>query len=180
VAQPGRYTYASAGEGTAPQLAAELFQLSTGVHLPGVTYQGSSSAVSDTVTRPTQLMFCSLFTAHPWISAGRLRALAVAAPDRVALLPGVPTLGEAGVEGVDVTQWYALFAPAGTPAAVITTINAALTRILTDAGTAGQLAARGISVRPGPPELLGDLTVTERARWTELVDRIGRRPARTR
>jgi 2-methylaconitate cis-trans-isomerase PrpF/tripartite-type tricarboxylate transporter receptor subunit TctC len=180
VAQPGRYTYASAGEGTAPQLAAELFQLATGVQLPAVTYPGSSAAVSDTATRPTQLMFCSLFTAHPWITAGRLRALAVAAPDRVALLPGVPTLHEAGVEGVDVTQWYALFAPAGTPAPVITTLNAALTGILTDTDTAGQLATRGISVRPGPPELLGDLTVTERTRWTQLIDRIGRRPAPAR
>jgi tripartite-type tricarboxylate transporter receptor subunit TctC len=180
VAEPGRYTYASAGEGTAPQLAAELFKRSTGVQLPGVTYPGSSPAVSDTVARPTQLMFSSLFTAHPWISAGRLRALAVAAPDRVALLPGVPTLHEAGVEGVDVTQWYALFAPARTPAPVIARINAALTRILTDPDTAGQLAAQGITVRPGPPRLLGDLTVTERARWTELVGRISGRPAPVR
>jgi 2-methylaconitate cis-trans-isomerase PrpF/tripartite-type tricarboxylate transporter receptor subunit TctC len=179
-AEPGRYTYASAGEGTAPQLAAELFKLSTGVDLPAVTYRGSSPAVSDTVTRPTQLMFSSLFTAHPWITAGRLRALAVAGPDRVALLPGVPTLHEAGVEEVDVTQWYALFAPAGTPAPVIAGINAALTRILTDPDTAGQLAAQGVSVRPGPPGLLGDLTVTERVRWTDLIHRIGRRPAPAR
>src|SRR4051812_36945841 len=178
--QPGRYTYASAGEGTAPQLAAELFKLSTGVQLPGVTYPGSSAAVNDTVVRPTQLMFSSLFTAHPWISAGRLRALAVAAPDRVALLPGVPTLHEAGVAGVDVTQWYALFAPARTPAPVIARINAALTRILTDPDTAGQLAAQGITVRPGLPGLLGDLTVTERARWTDVIDRIRRRPAPAR
>src|SRR3954469_15277473 len=175
-AEPRRYAYASAGDGTAPQLAAELFKLSTGLDLPAVTYRGSSSAVGDTVTRPTQLMFSSLFTAYPWIVAGRLRALAVAGPDRVALLPGVPTLSEAGVEGVDVTQWYALFAPAGTPVAVIARINAALTTILTDPGTAGQLAAQGISVRPGPPRLLGDLTVTERARWTDVIDRIGRRP----
>src|SRR4051812_1078324 len=179
-AAPGRYAYASAGEGTAPQLAAELFKLSTGVDLPAVTYPGSSPAVSDTVTRPTQLMFSSLFTAYPWIAAGRLRALAVAGPDRVALLPGVPTLHEAGVEGVDVTQWYALFAPAGTPAPVIARINAALTRILTDPDAAGQLAAEGISVRPGPPRLLGDLTLTERARWTDVIDRIGRRPAPAR
>src|SRR3954453_11224375 len=177
VAQPGRYTYASAGEGTAPQLAAELFKLTTGVQLPAVTYPGSSAAVSDTVARPTQLMFSSLFTAHPWISAGRLRALAVATPHRVALLPGVPTLHENGVEGVDVTQWYAVFAPAGTPVSVTATINEALTRILTDPDTAGRLAGQGISVRPGPPGLLGDLTVTERARWTELIDRIGGRTA---
>src|SRR4051794_8920944 len=179
-AEPGRYTYASAGEGTAPQLAAELFKQSTGIELPAVTYRGSSPAVSDTVTRPTQLMFSSLFTAYPWITAGRLRPLAVAGPDQVALLPGVPTLHEAGVDGVDVTQWYAVFAPAGTPAAVITRINAALTTILTDPDTAGQLAAQGISVRPGPPRLLGDLTVTERARWTDVVARIGRRPVPAR
>jgi tripartite-type tricarboxylate transporter receptor subunit TctC len=178
--QPGRYTYASAGEGTAPHLAAELFKLSTGIDLPAVTYRGSSSAVSDTVTRPTQLMFSSLFTAYPWITAGRLTALAVAGRDRVALLPGVPTLHEAGVEGVDVTQWYALFAPAGTPAPVITTINAALTRILTDPDTAGQLAAQGISVHPGPAGLLRDLTVAEHARWTDVAARIGYRAGQER
>jgi tripartite-type tricarboxylate transporter receptor subunit TctC len=125
-------------------------------------------------------MFSSLFTAYPWITAGRLRALAVAGPDRVALLPGVPTLHEAGVEGVDVTQWYALFAPAGTPAPVIARINAALTRILTDPGTAGQLAAQGISVRPGPPGLLSDLTATEHARWTDVAARIGHRAGQER
>jgi 2-methylaconitate cis-trans-isomerase PrpF/tripartite-type tricarboxylate transporter receptor subunit TctC len=179
-ADPRRYTYASAGEGTAPQLAAELFKLSTGVDLPAVTYRGSSSAVSDTVTRPTQLMFSSLFTAYPWIAARRLRALAVAGPDRVALLPGVPTLHEAGVEGVDVTQWYALFAPAGTPVPVLARINAALTKILTDPDTAGQLAAQGVSVRPGPPGLLRDLISTERARWTHVIDLIGRRSAQAR
>jgi 2-methylaconitate cis-trans-isomerase PrpF/tripartite-type tricarboxylate transporter receptor subunit TctC len=179
-AEPGRYTYASAGEGTAPQLAAELFKVSTEVDLPAVTYLGSSPAVSDTVTRSTQVMFSSLFTAYPWITAGRLRALAVAGPHRVALLPGVPTLHEAGVEGVDVTQWYAIFAPAGTPDPVIGTINAGLTQILTDPDTAGQLAAQGISVRPGPPRLLGDLTITERARWADVHDRIGRLPAPAR
>ena len=110
-AKPDRYTYASAGNGTAPHFAAELFKL-TGVVMLGVPYKGAAPAVSDTIGGQHQFMFPSLFTAYPFIKNGKLKALAVAGPKRVASLPDVPTLKEAGVDGVDVTQWYAIFAPA--------------------------------------------------------------------
>ena len=83
----------------------------------GVPYKGSAPAVSDTIGGQTQFMFPSLFTALPYVKTGKLRALAVAGPKRSALLPDVPTLKEAGVDGVDVQQWYGFFAPAKTPKA---------------------------------------------------------------
>ncbi|MGI5131003.1 tripartite tricarboxylate transporter substrate-binding protein [Pseudonocardia sp. CA-107938] len=172
-ANPAACTYASAGEGTAPHVAAELFTLAAAVDIPGVTFAGSSAAINAVVTGRTQLMFSSLFTGYPWIAGGRLRALALAGPDRVAALPTTPTLHEAGVDGVDVTQWYGLFAPARTPADVVGDVNAALNQILTRTDSAGLIASRGIDVRPGTPDELGALVVHELAKWRQLVDHAG-------
>jgi tripartite-type tricarboxylate transporter receptor subunit TctC len=168
-AHPQTYTYASAGEGTAPHFAAELFKLTTGVDVAGLTFGGSSAALSDVVAGRTQLMFSSLFTAYPWIASGRVRALALAGPRRVAMLPGVPTLHEAGIDGVDVTQWYGVFAPAKTPAAVVDSLNSALNEILVSRDSAALFNARGIDVQPGPPEQLGRLVEQELTKWRRLV-----------
>jgi len=172
-ANPAACTYASAGEGTAPHFAAELFKLATGVDIPGVTFGGSSAAISAVVAGRTQLMFSSSFTAHPWVASGRLRALALVGPDRVAALPDTPTLHEAGIDGVDVTQWYGLFAPAKTPARVVDDVNSALNEILTRTDSAGLIASRGIDVRPGTPDELGRLVDRELTKWRQFVDEAG-------
>jgi 2-methylaconitate cis-trans-isomerase PrpF/tripartite-type tricarboxylate transporter receptor subunit TctC len=171
--RPEAAAYASAGEGTAPHFAAELFRLETGVELEGLTFGGSSAALADVVAGRTQLMFASLFTAYPWIAGGRVRALALAGADRVDELPTVPTLREAGVDGVDVTQWYGLFAPAKTPAADVDAANAALADVLTRADASGLSLARGITLAPGPPDELGRLVDRELAKWRRFVDRAG-------
>jgi tripartite-type tricarboxylate transporter receptor subunit TctC len=177
-ANPAACTYASAGEGTAPHFAAELFKLAAGVDIPGVSFGGSSAAISDVVAGRTQLMFSSLFTAYPWVASGRLRALALAGPERVAALPDTPTLHEAGVDGVDVTQWYGLFAPARTPASEVDAVNSALNKILTRADSAGLIGSRGIDVRPGAPDELGQLLDRELAKWRQFVDEAGLAPRR--
>jgi tripartite-type tricarboxylate transporter receptor subunit TctC len=174
----GTHTYASAGEGTAPHFAAELFKLETGVDIAGLTFGGSSAALGDVVAGRTQLMFASLFTAHPWIAGGRVRALALAGPERVDVLPSVPTLHEAGIDGVDVTQWYGLFAPAKTPTVVVDAANSALTDILTRTDSAGLSLARGITVEPGPPEEFGRLVDRELTKWRRFVDQAGLAPRR--
>src|SRR5436305_11632239 len=100
-AKPDKYTYASAGNRTAPHYAAELFKLNAGVVMLGAPYKGSAPAISDTIGGQTQLMFPSMYTALPYVKAGKLRALAVAGPKRSALLPDVPTLKQAGRHGVE-------------------------------------------------------------------------------
>jgi tripartite-type tricarboxylate transporter receptor subunit TctC len=167
---PESYTYASAGEGTAPHFAAELFKLVADVDVAGLTFGGSSAALSDVVAGRTQLMFSSLFTAYPWIASGRVRALALAGSQRVAVLPGVPTLHEAGIDGVDVSQWYGVFAPAKTPADVVDSLNGALNEILTRPDSAGLLSARGIDVQAGSPDELRRLVDRELAKWRRFVD----------
>ena len=175
--EPGRYGYASAGDGTAPHFAAELFRLNAGVDMPGSTYAGSSPALGDTVNRSSQVMFSSLFSARPWIATGRLRVLAVAGPRRVVGLAGVPTLHEAGIDGVDVTQWYALFAPAGTADPVVTAINRALNTVLVDPHLMGEIERHDVTVAPGSPGVLGSLVARERTKWIAAVEDAHLRPS---
>jgi 2-methylaconitate cis-trans-isomerase PrpF/tripartite-type tricarboxylate transporter receptor subunit TctC len=170
-AKPDRYAYASAGNGTAPHYAAELFKLNADVQMLGVPYKGSAPAVSDTIGGQTQLMFPSLFTAVPHVKAGKLKALAVAGPKRSALLPDVPTLKEAGVDGVEVQQWYALFAPAKTPRPVIDKLNKALNQVLTDKDTEKRIEDHGADVEHGSPEQLAALVKSELAKWKAVVQK---------
>ena len=168
-AKPDKYSYASAGNGTAPHFAAELFKLSSGTVMLGVPYKGAAPAISDTIGGQTQFMFPSLFTAYPHIKAGKLRALAVAGPKRVKSLPDVPTLKEAGVDGVDVTQWYALFAPAKTPVAIVEALNKALNQVLADKETIQRMEDHGADVKTGTPQELRSLVQSELAKWKRVV-----------
>lgn len=168
-AKPDRYAYASAGNGTAPHFAAEMFSLNAGVTMTGIPYKGSAPAVTDTIGGQTQFMFPSFFTAYPYVKSGKLRPLAVAGPKRSALLPDVPTLKEAGVEGVDVQQWYGFFAPAKTPKPVIEKINKALNQVLTDKETVKRIEDHGADVETSTPEQFGALVRSELVKWKKVV-----------
>ena len=167
--KPDKYSYASAGNGTAPHFAAELFKMSTGTSMVHVPYKGSSPAVTDTLSGQTQFMFPSLFTAVPFVKSGKLRALAVAGPKRSALLPDVPTLKEAGVEGVDVTQWYAFFAPAKTPRPIIDQLSKALHQVLADKEVVKKIEGHGAEVASSSPEQLRALVEAELGKWKAVV-----------
>ncbi|WP_375139097.1 Bug family tripartite tricarboxylate transporter substrate binding protein [Sphaerotilus montanus] len=170
-AKPDKYTYASAGNGTAPHFAAELFKMNAGVVMLGVPYKGSAPAVSDTIGGQTQFMFPSLFTALPHVKAGKLKALAVAGPKRSASLPDVPTLKEAGVDGVDVMQWYGLFAPARTPKPIVEQLNKALNQILNDKDIIKRIEDHGADVESSTPEQLGALVKSELTKWKGVVQK---------
>jgi 2-methylaconitate cis-trans-isomerase PrpF/tripartite-type tricarboxylate transporter receptor subunit TctC len=170
-AKPDSYAYASAGNGTAPHYAAELFKLTAGVEMLGVPYKGSAPAVSDTIGGQTQIMFPSLFTAVPHVKAGKLKALALAGPKRSPLLPDVPTLKEAGVDGVDVQQWYGIFAPARTPRPIIEKLNQVLNQVLADKEIIQRIEGHGADVESSTPEQLGALVKSELVRWKAVVAR---------
>lgn len=170
-AKPDRFSYASAGNGTAPHFAAELFKLTAGVQMLGVPYKGSAPAVSDTIGGQTQFMFPSLFTAMPHVKAGKLKALAVAGPKRSALLPDVPTLKESGFDGVEVQQWYGLFAPAKTPKAVVDKLNKALNQVLADKDIVKRIEDHGADVESSTPEQLGAMVKSELAKWKAVVQK---------
>jgi 2-methylaconitate cis-trans-isomerase PrpF/tripartite-type tricarboxylate transporter receptor subunit TctC len=168
-AKPDKYTYASAGNGTAPHYAAELFKLNAGVVMLGVPYKGSAPAVSDTIGGQTQFMFPSLFTALPHVKSGKLKALAIAGPKRSPLLPDVPTLKEAGVDGVDVEQWYGVFAPAKTPKPIVDKLNKAMNEVLADKEIIKRMEDHGATVDSSTPEEFGKLVKDELAKWKRVV-----------
>ena len=166
-------TYASAGNGTAPHFAAEMFKLSTGVDMLHVPYKGSAPAVNDTLAGQTQVMFPSLFTASTFVKNGKLKALGVAGAKRSALLPDVPTLAEQGISGVDVSQWYAMFAPAKTPAPVLEQLNTALNKILADAAIEKKLEEHGAEVETMTLAQMRSFIAAEQVKWKKVVQATG-------
>lgn len=169
-AKPDSISYASAGIGTAPHLTAELFQINTGTHMLHVPYKGSAPALVDTIGGTTQVMFPSLFSAFPFVTGGKLRALGIAGEKRSSVLPNVPTLREQGIPNMSVTQWYALFAPAKTPSAIINRLNKELNLTLNDKANEKKIEDQGAEVETGTPEQLKNLVQKEVARWKKVVE----------
>jgi tripartite-type tricarboxylate transporter receptor subunit TctC len=153
-AKPGTFSYATAGNGTAPHIAGELFKLSAGLDAVSVPYKGSAPAVVDTIAGNTQYMFPSLFTAYPQVKGGKLKALGIAGDKRSAVLPDVPTLAEQGIANVSMSQWYAMFAPAKTPKAVVERLNREMNAVLNDKANAKRIEDQGAEVETGTPEQL--------------------------
>lgn len=172
----GRASYASAGVGTVPHFAGELFQLQTGTHMQRVDFSGASPAIGEVANGLVQVMFPSLFTAQPYLRSGKLKALAVAGKARLNALPDVPTLLEMGVPGVELTQWYALFAPAKTPASVVKQLNASLNQVLNDPDIVARMQADGANVQASSPGELHDLLMNESEKWQHVVRQAGLRP----
>lgn len=169
--KPDFYSVASAGNGTAPHFAAELFKISTQTSMLHVPYKGSAPAVNDTIAGQTHVMFPSLFTGVPFVKAGRLQGLAIAGNKRSALLPDVPTLKELGIVGVEVDQWYAMFAPARTPKEQVTRLNQALNKVLQDKDIIQRIEGHGADVETSTPEQLGELVRKDLAKWREVVQK---------
>ncbi|SOY42812.1 Bug family tripartite tricarboxylate transporter substrate binding protein [Cupriavidus taiwanensis] len=168
-AAPGKLSYASAGNGTAPHFAAEMFKISTGTNMLHVPYKGSAPAINDTVAGQTQVMFPSLFTALPQLKNGKLKAVGIAGSKRSALMPEVPTLKEQGINDVDVSQWYAIFAPANTPAPVVETLNKALNQALADKTVVQRLEGQGAEVTTMTTSQMRTFMQQEQIKWKAVV-----------
>ena len=169
--KPDQFSVASAGNGTAPHFAAELFKLSTQTSLLHVPYKGSAPAINDTIGGQTHVMFPSLFTGAPFLKTGRLQPLAIAGQKRSAVLPEVPTLKELGVEGVEVDQWYAIFAPSKTPKDVVNKLNQALNKVLNDKDIIQRIESHGADVETSTPEQLAEMVRKDLIKWRQVVQR---------
>ncbi|VTU21500.1 Bug family tripartite tricarboxylate transporter substrate binding protein [Variovorax sp. RA8] len=168
-AAPDKTSYASAGNGTAPHFAAEMFKLSTGTSMLHVPYKGSAPAITDTIGGQTQVMFPSLFTAMPYVKAGKLKAIGVAGTKRSPQMPDVPTLKEQGVDNVDVSQWYGIFAPAKTPKPVIEQLNKVLNAALADKSVVKKLEDHGAEVETMTSEQMRTYVQQEQVKWKKVV-----------
>lgn len=169
--KPDAFSFASAGNGTAPHFTAELFKLATQTQPVHIPYKGSAPGVTDTIGGQTQLMFPSLYTALPYIKAGKLNGLAIAGTKRSGVLPEVPTLKEQGIDGVEVEQWYGFFAPAKTSKDVIAKLNQALNQALADPDIIKRIEGHGAEVKSSTPEELGVLVNNDLAKWRAVVQR---------
>jgi tripartite-type tricarboxylate transporter receptor subunit TctC len=168
-AHPGKLDFASAGIGSSSHVAAELFKSMTGTQMTHVPYRGTGLAMVDLVSGHVDLMFDSLSTALPHVKSGRVRALAVTGARRLALMPELPTVGEAGVPGYDVSAWVAILAPAGTPREAIERLNAALNRVLETAEIRRAWGDQGAEIAGGSPERLAAHLRAESAKWGKVV-----------
>lgn len=168
-ANPGKFTYASAGNGTSIHLAGELFASMTGVDIVHVPYRGSGPAVSDLLGGQVDMMFDSITSARSHVQAGKLRALAVTTARRSFSLPDVPTVAEAGVKGYELVPWFGVFMPAGTPAEVVQTMHRALVEAMQLPEVKARFAIIGAEVVGSTPEAFAQTLAAERTVWERVV-----------
>jgi tripartite-type tricarboxylate transporter receptor subunit TctC len=166
-ANPGSITFASAGAGTVSHLMGELFAATAGIDIRHVPYKGSAPALADVLGGHVDLMTSSVSSAVAQIKAGKARGLAVSTARRSSVLPDVPTVAESGYPGFDVATWYGLYAPAGVPDAVVTTLNAEVARVLPELREA--INGQGGELRPLSAAAFGDLLKNDIEKWRGVI-----------
>lgn len=175
-AQPASLNYSSGGLGTSNHVAAELFGHLAGVRLTHVPYKGGGPAFTALIAGEVHVMFVALQTATPMLKSGRLRVLGVSTVTRSRFLPDVPTIAEAGVPGYEVNSWSALFAPAGTPPAIVRTLNAEVVKGLKQADASEALEKQGLEHAPATPDEVASMVRGEVAKWTKVIRTMGIKP----
>jgi len=171
-AQRGGLLYASAGNGTPPHLAAELFKLITDTQIGHVPYKGNAQAMTDLIAGQIALSFPTVPSALPHVQTTKLRALGVTSAKRVGALPNIPAIAET-VAGYDASAWYAVMAPAGTPAAIVTRLHAELMAALRTPDLKDKLVSQGLEPASQTPEEFSALIVSELAKWAKVVAAAG-------
>jgi tripartite-type tricarboxylate transporter receptor subunit TctC len=172
-AHPGELNYGSPATGSTPHLAGELFNSLTGTKLVHVPYKGAALGLNDLIAGRLQLSFDNIPPAIAHIKGGKLRALAVTSGKRSLLLPELPTVIEAGVAGFDVSAWFGLLAPAGTPREVIARLHAETAKAVQAPELRDRLTQFGFEVVGGTPEAFGALIRSETVRWAKIIRESG-------
>jgi tripartite-type tricarboxylate transporter receptor subunit TctC len=168
-ANPGKLSYGHSGYGGGTHLAGELFKMQAGVDLLQVPYKGSAPAMADLLGGQVNVMFSDAPTAMGHIKSGRIRALAIASPQRSALLPNLPTVIESGLQNYDAYSWGGVSVPAGTPADIVTRLNTDIVKVLRDPGMKDRLLQIGAEPMPGTPAEYAAHIKREIAKWAQLV-----------
>lgn len=169
-ADPGKINFGSAGVGSGAHMAAELFIYATGAKLTHVPYKGTGAAVADLVgAQKDMVLFTTLPSASAFIRSGQLRPIAVAAKQRVASMPDVPTYAEQGVTGADMEYWYGLIAPKGTPVATVQNIHKAAQDVIGQATVVESLGKQGLEPRPGTTADFAAFIKADMDKWAKVV-----------
>ena len=176
--RPHELDYASSGIGTAAHLAAALFAQRAGLFLTHVPYRGGAPAIYELVGGQVSIMFGSLSTAFPHLYTRRVRALAVTSPQRAAAAPQIPTMQEAGVADYEALAWFAMFAPARTPGAVVNKISTEIAALLNRRNIRERFLAQGADLAPSTPAELRERVSAEIAKWAAVIKAAGIAPAK--
>lgn len=171
--KPGSLTFGSAGNGSSNHLSGELFKSMAGIDIVHVPYKGSAAAFTDLLGGRISMMFDTVSSQVQYIGSGKVKALGVSGPTRSETLPKVPTIAESGLAGFDVTIWFGLSAPKGTPPEVIHQLNGELQKVLAQADVQRQLAALGARPLPGTPADFAKLVQHDAAKWSPVVKASG-------
>jgi tripartite-type tricarboxylate transporter receptor subunit TctC len=174
-ANPGKINMASAGNGSAPHMAGELFKVMSGVDLVHVPYRGQGPALTDLLGGEVQVLFATAPGTTDYIAAGKLRALAVTSASRAQVLPELPTVGDF-VPGYEASQWYGIGAPRNTPAEIVDRLNIEINAGIADPTMKARLAAIGGEPLPGSPQAFGRLIAEETEKWGKVVRAAGINP----
>jgi tripartite-type tricarboxylate transporter receptor subunit TctC len=168
-AHPNQLNYGSSGAGATDHLAGELFNALTGAKLVHIPYKGGAPAMLDLIAGNVQLVFSTVSTAVGSIQGKRIRALAMTGNQRFELMPGLPTMEQAGLKGFEVNNWYALYAPAGTPKEIIARLNTEVVKILALPDVQKRLLESGIVAAPSSPEQLAAYADAETRKWAKVI-----------
>ena len=172
-ANPGKLAFGSGSNGSAGHLAGELYKVETGTDAVHIPFKGGAPATQALLAGDTQFMFDNLANAMTQVKAGKLKALAVTTAERSKLVPELPTMAEAGLPGFDISTWYGLFAPAGTPPAIVAKWNADVTKILTSPDVRAKLMADGAEPAPDTPEQFAQMIARELAKYARIIKASG-------
>ena len=175
-AKPGTLTFASAGHGTPPHMAGELFRALAGIDLVHIPYKGNGPAYTDLMAGQVSLMFPNIATSLPYVRSGRMRALGVGSKTRSAIAPEIPTINESGLPGYEMSSWFGLLAPAGTPVAIVTRLQQEIARIFKQAEVREKLLAQGVEPVGGTPQEFTAFLHNETTQWAKVIKSSGLKP----
>lgn len=171
--QPGKWTYASSGNGTSIHMSGAMFTQLTGTDILHIPYKGSAPAVTDLLAGQTHMMFDNIPSSLPHIRAGKLRALATTGAKRDPALPDLPTIAEAGVKDYESGVWFGLSVAAATPREIIQRLNAAAVQAAKAPNFVKRMTDLGYNIIPGTPQQMAEMLKAETARWTPIVKASG-------
>jgi tripartite-type tricarboxylate transporter receptor subunit TctC len=174
--KPGDLNAAAAGIGSFQHMATELFRLQSGTNFVIVQYKGGGPALTDVIANQVQMNLGSLVQMLPHVRSGKLKALGVSSAKRVPALPEVPTIAEAGVPGFEVSNWWGVLVPAGTPAAIVDRLHREITAILDSPDTRRRFELEGAEVARMKPQEFGAFVTRETEKWTRVVKEAGIKP----
>jgi tripartite-type tricarboxylate transporter receptor subunit TctC len=172
-AQSGGANYATPGAGSPHHLATELFRERTALKLQHVPYRGAAPALQDIMGGQVPFMFVDSASGYQYVTAGKLKAIGVASPQRVKVMAEIPTLNEQGLSGFEAYAWQGLVVPAGTSSEVVATLNKSLVAALDSTPVKARLQALGVEPTPGTPAQMASYARAERERWTRVIRDVG-------